>query len=75
MAGVVPAETIMKDRLAALGYVEVETERPTILGPPGLRFRGHQFRYSELAEVDASGMRGRRSTSSSSRRQTRSAKA
>jgi cobyrinic acid a,c-diamide synthase len=42
----------MKDRLAALGYVEVETQVPTILGPPGLRFRGHQFRYSELGPVE-----------------------
>jgi cobyrinic acid a,c-diamide synthase len=48
MVGLVPAEAIMKDRLAAIGYVEVETQVATILGPPGLRFRGHQFRYSEL---------------------------
>ena len=48
MVGLLPAETIMKERLVALGYVEVETQEPTILGPPGLRFRGHQFRYSEL---------------------------
>jgi cobyrinic acid a,c-diamide synthase len=38
----------MKDKLQALGYVEVETQRETVLGSPGLRFRGHQFRYSEL---------------------------
>jgi cobyrinic acid a,c-diamide synthase len=48
MAGLVDGEAIMKDRLVALGYVEVETQRETLLGPPGLRFRGHQFRYSEL---------------------------
>jgi cobyrinic acid a,c-diamide synthase len=48
MVDLLPVETIMKDRLAALGYVEVETQLSTILGPPGLRFRGHQFRYSEL---------------------------
>jgi cobyrinic acid a,c-diamide synthase len=48
MVGLLPVETIMRDRLAALGYVEVETQVPSILGPPGLRFRGHQFRYSEL---------------------------
>jgi len=34
--------------LQALGYIEVETQGATVLGPPGLRFRGHQFRYSEL---------------------------
>jgi cobyrinic acid a,c-diamide synthase len=52
MVGLLPVETIMKDRLAALGYVEVETQVRTILGPPGLRFRGHQFRYSELGSPD-----------------------
>jgi cobyrinic acid a,c-diamide synthase len=52
MVGLLPAETIMKDRLVALGYVEVETQLASILGPPGLRFRGHQFRYSELGEAE-----------------------
>ncbi|HET6843734.1 MAG TPA: cobyrinate a,c-diamide synthase [Candidatus Angelobacter sp.] len=48
MVGLVPAESVMRDRLQALGYVEVETTMPSILGPAGLKFRGHQFRYSEL---------------------------
>lgn len=48
MAGVVPGLVQMRDKLQALGYVEVETQAPTLLGAPGLRFRGHQFRYSEL---------------------------
>lgn len=48
MAGLVPGTAVMSDRLQALGYVEVETVRPTVLGGPGLRFRGHQFRYSTL---------------------------
>jgi len=48
MAGVVPARLRMHDRLQALGYVEVETRAASVLGAPGLRFRGHQFRYSEL---------------------------
>jgi cobyrinic acid a,c-diamide synthase len=51
MIGLVPADTIMRDRLAALGYVEIETRAPTILGPAGLSLRGHQFRYSELGPV------------------------
>jgi cobyrinic acid a,c-diamide synthase len=34
-----------------LGYVEVETQEATPLGPAGLRFRGHQFRYSELRDL------------------------
>ena len=48
MTGLLPGVAIMADRLQALGYVEVETRAPTILGPAGLRFRGHQFRYSKL---------------------------
>jgi len=48
MAGLIHAIAILHDRLQALGYVEVETTAPTLLGPAGLRFRGHQFRYSEL---------------------------
>jgi cobyrinic acid a,c-diamide synthase len=38
----------MHDRLQALGYVEVATIARSLLGPSGLRFRGHQFRYSTL---------------------------
>ena len=48
MTGVVPVRVQMHDRLQALGYVEVETRAASVLGAPGLRFRGHQFRYSEL---------------------------
>ncbi|WP_437860034.1 cobyrinate a,c-diamide synthase [Sorangium sp. So ce363] len=48
MVGLVPAEAAMCAKLQALGYVEVETQARTILGGAGLRFRGHQFRYSEL---------------------------
>ena len=48
MVGLIPGEAILHDRLQALGYTEVDTIRPTILGPAGLRFRGHQFRYSAL---------------------------
>ncbi len=48
MVGLIPGEAEMKDRLQALGYVEVDTQGETMLGPEGLRFRGHQFRYSDL---------------------------
>lgn len=48
MVGLLPAEARMTGELQALGYVEVETQRRTILGEAGARFRGHQFRYSEL---------------------------
>jgi len=48
MAGLIPGVAVMSPRLHALGYVEVETRAPSILGPSGTRFRGHQFRYSIL---------------------------
>ncbi len=51
MYGLLPGTAVMQERLAALGYVEVETVLPTPLGPAGLRLRGHQFRYSELQGV------------------------
>jgi cobyrinic acid a,c-diamide synthase len=49
MVGLVPGEAVMSARLEALGYVEVETQAATCLGGAGLRFRGHQFRYSRLS--------------------------
>lgn len=55
MVGLIPGEAEMTDRLQALGYVEVETQNATMFGQPGLRFRGHQFRYSDFrlqAEVE-----------------------
>lgn len=48
MVGLIPGEAVMRDRLQALGYVEVETQDTTLLGPSGLQFRGHQFRYSDF---------------------------
>jgi cobyrinic acid a,c-diamide synthase len=48
MAGVLPGEARMNQRLQALGYVEVETRADSIIGSRGTRFRGHQFRYSTL---------------------------
>jgi cobyrinic acid a,c-diamide synthase len=53
MLGLLPGTAVMSDRLEALGYVEVELQTPSILGAPGLRFRGHQFRYSRLEGVQA----------------------
>jgi cobyrinic acid a,c-diamide synthase len=58
MVGLIEGEVVVRDKLQALGYVEVETVGPTVLGPSGLRFRGHQFRYSEfLAPPDGSDRR------------------
>jgi cobyrinic acid a,c-diamide synthase len=48
MVGLLPGQAVVSTRLEALGYVEVELQQRSILGPPGLRFRGHQFRYSRL---------------------------
>lgn len=48
MVGLLPTETCMREKLQALGYVEVETQTRSLLGEKGTRFRGHQFRYSEL---------------------------
>jgi cobyrinic acid a,c-diamide synthase len=48
MCNVLPGETTMCERLQALGYVEVETVCDSILGFASVRFRGHQFRYSNL---------------------------
>jgi cobyrinic acid a,c-diamide synthase len=48
MLGLVPGRARMSQRLRALGYVEVETQTDTFLGPTGTRFRGHQFRYSQF---------------------------
>src|SRR5207302_295870 len=62
MVGLVAGTAIMHDKLQALGYVEVETQRRTILGGAGLRMRGHQFRYSTLegGAGDAYSVRKRR---------------
>lgn len=53
MVGLLPCEVQMFERLQALGYVDVETQAPSMLGPTGTRFRGHQFRYSELSPAPA----------------------
>jgi len=51
--GLVPGVAVVHDRLRALGYAEVTTRGPSLLGPTGVRFRGHQFRYSDLVGVPA----------------------
>jgi len=55
MVGIIPADACMRPALQSIGYVEVEVIAPSILGEAGTRFRGHQFRDSELAPApDAS---------------------
>ena len=53
MAGVVPVDIQMTDRLVNFGYCEITTRFESILGPVGTSARGHQFHYSRC--VDASG--------------------
>ncbi len=46
MAGVFPAETVMQERLAALGYRSVTLREACMLGSAGDRLHGHEFHYS-----------------------------
>jgi cobyrinic acid a,c-diamide synthase len=48
MAGVFPTKCRMQDRLAALGYVEIEGTGSHQMLKAGERARGHQFRYSTI---------------------------
>jgi cobyrinic acid a,c-diamide synthase len=49
MAGVLPVETVVLDRLKTLGYVEVSLAADSLWGPAGAVCRGHEFHYSEIA--------------------------
>ncbi|WP_227935043.1 cobyrinate a,c-diamide synthase [Alkalihalobacillus deserti] len=46
MAGVIPMEVTMQEKLAAIGYREVATVTETIFGKKGTLIRGHEFHYS-----------------------------
>jgi cobyrinic acid a,c-diamide synthase len=56
MVGLVDAVAEMTPSLQALGYVEVETLAPTILGPAGTKYRGHQFRHGRLQSAPDGGV-------------------
>jgi len=49
MAGILPAEAVMRSRFQALGYVEGSGTGISPLFPPDLFFRGHEFHYSCLS--------------------------
>ncbi|MFO8010944.1 MAG: cobyrinate a,c-diamide synthase [Dehalococcoidia bacterium] len=51
MMGLVPGWSVMKNQLARMGYVEIEFDRDTILGPQGMRLRGHEFHWSETKDM------------------------
>jgi cobyrinic acid a,c-diamide synthase len=66
MLDLLPAKAVMQEKLQALSYTEVEQDSATFLGPAGLRFRAHQFRYSLLQEEENMAkvwrLRGKRSS-------------
>ncbi|MGZ4932078.1 MAG: Ni-sirohydrochlorin a,c-diamide synthase [Halobacteriota archaeon] len=51
MVGAIPASAAMVDK-RVIGYVTGQTVRDTILGPRGIRFRGHEFHYSDVTGLD-----------------------
>jgi cobyrinic acid a,c-diamide synthase len=46
MVGLLPGVCRLTERLQNFGYKEVATLRDSLLGPAGLRTRGHEFHYS-----------------------------
>jgi len=48
MWGLIPARVSMQPKFAALGYVTLQTDQETKLGPAGTQVRGHEFHYSTL---------------------------
>jgi cobyrinic acid a,c-diamide synthase len=53
MAGIFPFSARMEPRFRALGYREVVTRQPSLLGPEGTVLRGHEFHYSGICEIRA----------------------
>jgi cobyrinic acid a,c-diamide synthase len=51
MVGHLPTIGRMVPQRLAVGYVEVEVTRPTLLGPAGTRVRGHEFHSSRIDAV------------------------
>lgn len=51
LVGIFPVATRMLPRRKALGYREVLITDDSLLGPAGTIARGHEFHYSEMAEM------------------------
>ena len=51
MAGVLPLETEMTEKLIRFGYVEIELLRDSLLGARGTVLRGHSFHHSQCAST------------------------
>lgn len=56
MVGALSGWAKLQGKLVALGYAEVSTCQDSILGPKGTSYRGHQFRYSMIEDVDAAAL-------------------
>ncbi|MFZ5652422.1 MAG: cobyrinate a,c-diamide synthase [Bacillota bacterium] len=54
MAGIIPGETVMLKKRAALGYATAVPLRDNILSPAGGEIKGHEFHYSVLNGIDPS---------------------
>jgi cobyrinic acid a,c-diamide synthase len=52
MVGLFPMEAVMEHRLKSLGYREVVTREPSLLGPVGTKIRGHEFHYSNVLNME-----------------------
>ncbi|HTK10466.1 MAG TPA: cobyrinate a,c-diamide synthase [Ktedonobacteraceae bacterium] len=50
MLGILPYTFRMGTARAQLGYREITTARQTIIGPAGMRLRGHEFHWSQLID-------------------------
>ncbi len=50
LVGVLPYTFQMGTERAQLGYRELTTLRETIIGPAGMRLRGHEFHWSHIVE-------------------------
>ncbi|MDI6719405.1 MAG: cobyrinate a,c-diamide synthase [Methanomicrobiales archaeon] len=46
--GILPAHSVMEDRIQGLGYVEASVRQGTDLLPSDLAYRGHEFHYSRV---------------------------
>lgn len=45
MAEVLPAEAYRTEKLSRFGYITLESKEDQLLGPAGLKIRGHEFHY------------------------------
>jgi len=52
MAGVLPLDVHMTDRLVKFGYTEVLLTADCMIGPEGVRARGHSFHCSRISGAD-----------------------